>query len=348
VTDTIRLLFAACCLLTLVGLPASAQQSADAPRSPLPSHLPLRTEACFGRIYDREHLAQHPRQRVTGMHLFRDFTPDPLTETTPMTAQELREQDGQDGNVIVTAYVRFRDKPGLFSNGLSCRRQDDGRIHCGIDCDGGGFKLRTSGQSLLLENEGFVVVGGCGASEDEQERMDHVSPGADDKLFRLDRKPVAECAALRDAGRPAYARLGSPLRERLARADTACFARTYDDAHLARNPRQTVRRIAIVKAKATGSDDVEAPTYRLTFRIETRDGRRFEQSASCSPDSYAYACSPSEPVDDWRDFHLTRAGADHVMLRDRRGSLAKLLKARLSADDRTFRLETAPASACAF
>jgi hypothetical protein len=28
-------------------------------------------EACFGRVYDRAHLASHPSQKVTSVHIFR-------------------------------------------------------------------------------------------------------------------------------------------------------------------------------------------------------------------------------------------------------------------------------------
>jgi hypothetical protein len=30
-------------------------------------------EACFGRVYDQPHLARHPNQKVTGIHIFRSL-----------------------------------------------------------------------------------------------------------------------------------------------------------------------------------------------------------------------------------------------------------------------------------
>ena len=53
--------------------------------SPLPSHLPLKTEACFGKAFDAEHLKQNPKQRVTRFHVFRDFTADMTTEEEPLS-----------------------------------------------------------------------------------------------------------------------------------------------------------------------------------------------------------------------------------------------------------------------
>lgn len=322
--------------------PGNAQERA----SPLPSHLPLGKEACFGRDYDAAHLASHPKQRVTSFYLFRDFSPDTSAEAPPLSRDELIAADGSDGNVGVTAYVRFRDRQGLFWNSLSCRRSDDGTVRCGVDCDGGGFKLRAEDQSLLVENEGFVVVGGCGASEDEREREDVVKPGADDRVFRLDSKPVAACAAVRDAHVPAWAKLGPPLRERLATEQARCFARAYDNAHLARHPQQTVRRIAVLKQEGAKPENPDWPTYELTFQVELKNGRKIEKKTTCAPDSYAYACANDVRSETQRDFYLTRAGQDHLMLRDRRGALTQLFGVSLGTDDRLFRLQASPASAC--
>lgn len=332
--------------VALAWLAGGAAANAQGRSSPLPSHLPLGTEACFGRTYDAAHLAAHPKQRVTSFHLFRDFTPDPSKETPQSTPEQLRSEDGE-GGIHVTAFVRFRDKAGLYFNGLICTRSD-GVVRCGIECDGGGFRLRGAGSSLVLDNDGFVVVGGCGASEDEQEQSDIVNPGADDKLFRLDPRPVAECRALEDSRKPAWAKLGPPVRERLAREGDVCFARAYDAAHLAKHPQQMVRRIAVLKAADAKAENPDWPSYELTFRIETRNGKRFEKKTNCSVDNYAFACTHDPQIDMQRDFYLTRAGSDAIMLRDRRGTLEDLFGAPLGSDDHFFRLRDSDAKACEF
>jgi hypothetical protein len=314
--------------------------------SPLASHLPLGTAACFGRVYDASHLQRHPKQRVTSFHLFRDFAIDPGAEYVVATREQLIADDGTNGTVPVNAFVRFRDRPGLFYNALICTRSGD-TVRCGVECDGGGFKLRASGPALLIENEGFVVVGGCGASDDEQEQSDFVAPGDDDRVFRLDPQQVGECAALREALKPSWARLGAPLRVRLDRDETVCFSRRYGADHLGRHPGQSVRHIAVVKP-AGGRPMQDAGAYRLTFRVELTDGRRFEKTTTCQPSKYAYGCTHDPALDAQEDFYLTRSGERHIMLRDRKGKLADLFGARLGADDRMFRLEAAPASTCAF
>ncbi len=316
--------------------------------SPLPSHMPLGQEACFGRTYDAAHLKQHPKQRVTSFHLFRDFTPDPMKETPQETREKLIEDDGQ-GGIQVTAYVRFRDRPGLFFNGLSCSGNSKDGVRCGIDCDGGGFHLKGSGDSLLLENQGFVVIGGCGASEDEAEQADYVKPGADDKIFRLDRKPIAECRALEDSRKPIWASLGAPLRERFDTDNAVCFTRTYDAAHLSKHPKQTVKRIAVLKVKGDKRGDDEFPYYNLIFRVGLKNGKHVEKKTQCGADQYAFACTHDSDLDTQRDFYLTRAGRDHMMLRDQRGAMNKMFDGvTLGADDRIFRLEQASAEACEF
>ncbi|MCX7310951.1 MAG: hypothetical protein NTV56_04335 [Alphaproteobacteria bacterium] len=334
------------CSIAALAIPAAAQDSSPK-SSPLPEHLPLKVEACFGRSYDAEHLARHPKQRVTRFHLFRDFSRDTNAEDPPMSLGEFKDSDGENDNVALSAYVRFRDKPGVYSNWLSCHRYER-FVRCGVDCDGGGFKLRESGKSLSLENEGFVVIGGCGATYDEQENSEHVRPGTDDRTFQLDLQPLAACIAERDAMKPVWASLGPPIRERLNRDDAVCFARSYDAAHLAKNPKQTVRRIAVLKAKGVKPEAGSFPVYGLTFRIERKDGKKFVKSTNCQPSKYSYACTHDPKFDEAQDFFLTRAGDKDILLRDRKGKLSDLFAAKLGTEDRIFKLSAQPASACDF
>jgi hypothetical protein len=322
--------------------PALAQEKKS---SPIPSHLPVGVEACYGRVYDAAHLRGHPKQRVTSFHLLRDFSPDLISENEPQSREDMIRNDGSDGDISLTAYLRLRDRKGMFSNHFGCRRNEQGVVRCGIDCDGGTFLMRPSGGSLLIENQGFVVVGGCGGSDEDQENPIVVRPGADDKTFRLDKQPLDQCTALRDAQKPAWAKLGPPLRERFAKAGALCLTRDYATAHLASHPQQTIKRIAVLKTAAAKPH--QPPQYNLVFRAELKNGRRLEGKTNCWPEDYAYACTHDAEADTQRSFYLTRAG-DSVMLRDRKGSLGALFKMKLGSDDRVFRLQPAPESACNF
>lgn len=324
--------------------PAMAQQRS----SPLPSHLPLKAEACFGKTYDAEHLRQNPKQRVTRLHLFRDLAVDKTAEDPPLSAAESLERDGEGGHVGLMAYVGFRDRPGEFTNWLGCRKSSDGTgAHCGVECDGGGFKISARSAALLVENEGFVVTGGCGANEDDQERRDFVKPGEADRQFVLDPLPLAQCTAIRDSLKPAWAKLGAPIRERLASNDAVCFSRNYDAAHLARHPQQIVKRIAVLKPRG-GKMLFDAHIYELMFSIELKSGRKLVKKTTCQPSKYAYGCTHDPKLDTLEDFYLTRAGGSEIMLRDRRARLEQLFGTALGADDRMFRLSAAPESACRF
>jgi hypothetical protein len=276
--------------------------------TPLPDHLPLGIEACFGRVYDANHLSRHSKQRVTSFHIFRDFSPDPNSEVPPTSRKELIESDGSGVAVNITTFVRFRDRKGVYSNSLNCRRGEGGKVRCGIDCDGGTFNLKTAGKSLIAENNGFVVVGGCGASEDDMEHPEYVSPGVDDKTFRLDPLAVPQCVALRDAQSPAWAKLGPSIRTRLDHAEAVCFTRSYDAGHLASHPAQTVKRAAVIKTEGIRTENSDFPFYKLVFRVELKDGRKFEKETTCAPDNYAYGCTVNMDYDTQRDFYLTRAG----------------------------------------
>ena len=325
---------------------------AQQPMSPLPSHLPLKTEACFGKTFDAEHLRQNPKQRVTRFHVFRDFTADKTTEDEPLSPRELVEHDGHDGRIGLTAYVGFRDRPGVFSSWLSCIRNSDGKaVRCGVECDGGGFRIGAQGTALLVENDGFSVTGWCGANEDDRERSDIVRPGEADRQFVLDPLPLAQCAAIRDQLKPAWAKFsaqfGAPIRERLATNGAVCFSRSYDAAHLAKHPRQTVKRIGVLKPRG-GKMLPNTYLYELTFSIELKNGRKLTRKTTCQPSKYAYGCTHDPAYDMQEDFYLTRAGDKEIMLRDKRARLEKLFDAALGTDDRIFRLSASPADACRF
>jgi hypothetical protein len=333
--------------VALCVLAAGSVRAADE-GSPLPQHFPVGKNACFGRTYDASHLADHPKQRVTSLYLFRDLTPDLAKEDRPDTPEEQRIASGVEGNFSLMAYVRFRDKPGKqFWHSLGCRKAEDGRTRCGIDCDGGSFVLKPQERALLLENNGFTVIGGCGESEEEAEQRDFVAPGADDKLFRLDPERISACTAIRDSLKPAYVKLGSTLRERFSKDGAVCFERKYDGAHLAKHGGQTIKRISVLK-DASYKPETDYPVYQLTFRIETKGGERFEKKTSCAPDNYAYACTHDLKYEESREFYLTRAGNDAIMLRDKRGWLSKMFETELGADDKLFKLQAAPAAACEF
>jgi hypothetical protein len=322
---------------------------AEENKSPLPEHMPLHKEACFGRVYDANHLAKHPKQLVTELFLHRDINPDQNTEFEPQTPESFKEHDGQGTTVFVNAYVRFKNRKGIFWNTLSCGKgfDADGKTtRCSIDCDGGSFGLMPRQKNLILTNQGFVLIGGCGATDEENENRVFFGPGADDKVFLLEPRPAAQCATFRDAIKPAYAKMGRPLRVRFTTEEAVCYSAVYDPGHLGANPRQQVRHITMLR-KAGGKDvHSDAPGYNLTFSVELRDGKRYTQTSKCYPENYAYHCPVKAEHDTAKDFYITRAGDEHIMIRDRNGKLSEFFGTKLGTGDRIFKLEKHDARGC--
>ena len=323
-------------LALLLAAPAAAE---DKRSSPLPDHLPLGEEVCFSYAFDRDQLREKPRQRVTAITLFRNFTPDELSEEAPRSTEEMRKTDGEGGTVAITAMITLRGQPNRYANTLYCGKDGKAVVRCGVECDGGGFTLKPDKDGLIVENRGFVLHGGCG----ESAKTVFLNPKPDDRTFRVEPKSIDLCHQLRDLQRPSDARSGAPLRVRLASKEPVCFSREYDAKHLARHPQQTVRRIAVLKAGGEPQAHQE-----LTFRVELKNGRKLQKKTTCYPSKYSYACTDNPDMDMAQGFYLTRAGDEEIMLRDSKGMLTRLFGAKLGSDDRTFRLNTSPPTACEF
>jgi hypothetical protein len=141
-------------------------------------------QACFTRAYDKAHLAQHPRQRVTQLAFLLRATSYAHEGKTQPTKLEER------------VYYQFA---------LSLKRRGERRalttagncfggkgISCAVDCDGGGVTLEANGQSLLvrLMEHGIKMEGDCDG------KAVWVKPGADDKVFRVEKAAPEACKAL--------------------------------------------------------------------------------------------------------------------------------------------------------
>src|SRR3977135_134486 len=53
-------------------------------------------EACFGQVYDRAHLASHPSQKVTSLHIFRSLGERPEAENWQGTPRAERIKETPD------------------------------------------------------------------------------------------------------------------------------------------------------------------------------------------------------------------------------------------------------------
>lgn len=143
--------------------------------------------ACFTRHYDAQHMAQHPRQKVTVMRLL-------------VSA----ERDPEDKKLAYSFRlgVNFRNRPGDFDSSGDCGHLngDDAAkekidFRCGVDCDGGGININLAqdNASVLVKLESIRIWRGKNYDEDAALSL---NAGADDKEFHLDRTSINDCASL--------------------------------------------------------------------------------------------------------------------------------------------------------
>ncbi|WGD54342.1 hypothetical protein QA641_10805 [Bradyrhizobium sp. CB1650] len=142
--------------------------------------------ACFVRRYDAEHLARHPKQKVASMKL--------------LVSAEYDKEDKQLHSSFRLGF-KYRHRSGDFDSSGSCGHvvlqdhDDEVRLGCGVDCEGGGIEvaLPKDDKSAIIRLE-RVRVWQNNKPDDEAEQS--LVAGADDKIFRLDRVDSSECASL--------------------------------------------------------------------------------------------------------------------------------------------------------
>jgi hypothetical protein len=143
-----------------------------------------KASACFVRRYDAGHLAQHPKQKVAAVRLL-------------VTAEN---HEGEPTHYAYKAGFQFRKRPGDFDAGSSCSHmvEEDGnqeiRFTCDVECGGGGLDIAMSkdNQSAIVHLE---VIGVFDRKHPKRDAVT-LEGGADDKVFRLDRGDIGQCAEL--------------------------------------------------------------------------------------------------------------------------------------------------------
>ena len=144
-----------------------------------------KTYACFVRRYDANHLAQHPKQKVSAMKLL-------------VTAENPPEE--KITNYSFRLGFKYRHRPGNFDSSGFCSHvvaEDKGneiRFGCGVDCEGGGINVAMKDdKSALIRLERIRI---WERNKPDDDASNDLVAGADDKIFRLDRAELRECAEL--------------------------------------------------------------------------------------------------------------------------------------------------------
>ncbi|MCB1496427.1 MAG: hypothetical protein KDJ86_11615 [Bauldia sp.] len=139
-----------------------------------------RVFACYTRHYDAVHLAGHPKQNVTDMTLF--------------VASYIEPDAGRQ--YVLSMGVQFRTAKTQFQVSGACGVPADGSaaLGCGIECDGGHIGIRIKNAESILVDIPYGARTWDPASEEEP--PEDARFGLDDKLFRLDRTALPDCAPL--------------------------------------------------------------------------------------------------------------------------------------------------------
>jgi hypothetical protein len=144
-----------------------------------------KTYACFVRRYDASHLAQHPKQKVSAMKLL-------------VTAEDAPED--KTVNYSFRLGFKYRHRPGNFDSSGFCnhvvaeKSGNEIRLGCGVDCEGGGIEVAMKDdKSALIRLERIRI---WERNKPDDDASNDLVAGADDKIFRVDRTELRECAEL--------------------------------------------------------------------------------------------------------------------------------------------------------
>ncbi|MBV9220940.1 MAG: hypothetical protein JO366_00680 [Methylobacteriaceae bacterium] len=149
-----------------------------------------KVSACFVRVYDADHLAKHPKQKVGAMMLLISGEPDTESKSVSYSFR---------------LGITFRDRSTRFQSAGNCNNAKpidaDGkesgpvRFGCSVDCDGGGFGLTLSddNKSALLKVDDRISIW---RKNGDSEPQDSLEADAEDREFRLDRTSLADCVPL--------------------------------------------------------------------------------------------------------------------------------------------------------
>lgn len=178
---------ALCCALGGVAFAQDAK-----PNEKMVQFLPATPgqKGCYARSYDAEHMRQHPKQRVTGM-------------TFLLRAIGVADS----GNWVLDPAGKYARVNYQFALSVARRGEralraaghcPDGKdALCIRECDGGGVTLEKAadGDALVVRLlDGGIRLGSC-----VDRKQTWLKPGADDKVFRLEKVAPGECAALEKA-----------------------------------------------------------------------------------------------------------------------------------------------------
>ncbi|MES0091598.1 hypothetical protein [Mesorhizobium sp. M0030] len=343
----------------LLGALASSALAGDALK--LPELSPNGADACFGRVYDAAHLKAHPKQKVA--RIFFLFGHDPVSHPN----EEPTANADTSYNGFLTTTVRGAKAP-QWAGGWCNHESEDGKsgpVRCGMDCDRtmASLKLDDKGRLILTDVSSDLYLDAGSEDELGEAEYDRQALGSEDNNFRLDPMPAATCQAEFAKIDPIDPALGAPLRERLKPDQPFCFGRDYDAAHLSSHPDQVTQSIRVfrgpVELASFASGDVAnwPDGSDVAVSVTTRkNGTKVTQTYSCQGEADQWRCAASSKMSNFscdiaqKEIFLKRGANGTLMLANPNSSLAIVdlcsADGKTKSDDKVYRLEAMPQSAC--
>jgi hypothetical protein len=343
-------------ILLALALPAAAADG-----DVLSELSPTEKPACFGRVYDAQHLKDHPRQKTQRIFLLHGQ--DPLRRPN----EESRARPSP-WTVFLATTMRGDATPRSARAWCYARTSgpDKGYVYCETECGGhmGFLKLEPAGTLSFTDLPRDFYVDRCTDQALDPAAYARRSFDTDDDHFSLAPQPLAACTAEFARVAPPDPALGPPLRERLKRDQSVCYGRDYDAAHLRTHPDQVTTSIRLAQgpteveryaqfanpdARWPGDTEfVVSATTRKNSKVQT-------ERIMCGGEGDQWYCFPSHGaciLDAYRPMYLRRGHDGAIVLANPQSGLpivdlcAPEGKGATRSDDRIFRLEPMPLSAC--
>ncbi|TPL97983.1 MULTISPECIES: hypothetical protein [unclassified Mesorhizobium] len=347
-------------LLSLLGATAFADEAAK-----LTELSPNGQDACFGRIYDANHLKAHPDQKVARIFFY--YGHDPVSRPN----EEPAANAGTSYNGFVTTTVRGAKAPE-WAGGWCSHQSEDGAsnpIHCGMECDRtlASLKVDHKGRLILSDLQPDIYLDAGSEEELGTTEYNRQALGSRDDNFRLDPMPAATCKAEFARIDPIDPAMGPPLRDRLKPDQAFCYGRDYDAAHFGSHPDQLTQSIRVFRGPvelasfAAGGDLANWPDGAdIAVSVTTRQkSGKVTQVYSCQGEADQWRCAASSKMSDFscditqKEIFLKRGANGMMMLANTNNSLAivdfcsQAADGKTKSDDKIYRLEPMPQSACA-
>lgn len=111
---------------------------------------------CYARAYDADHMAKHPKQKVTAIALA--YVPEKTFPEQP-EPEKMWDQYADAPAFNATVAVTFKGDGRTALGSAYCRTGSSKMLECGIEGDGGLFNvlLQNDGRVKLVNEGGFTV-----------------------------------------------------------------------------------------------------------------------------------------------------------------------------------------------